>query len=69
MVNITQSNLVIVGLDKIFWKGKQLEGVKAIELKKTKLRMEFKLVLSYGLNDPLIIQEMIDSGITVREVK
>lgn len=69
MVNITQSNLVIVGLDKIFWKGKQLEGVKAIELKKTKLRMECKIVVQPNLNDPAIIQEIFDSGVQIKEAK
>ena len=69
MVNITQSNLVIVGLDKIFWKGKQLEGVKTIELKKTKLRMECKIVVQPNLNDPTIIREIFDSGVQIKEAK
>lgn len=69
MVNITQSNLVIVGLDKVFWKGVQLNGIKSMELKKTRLRMECKIVVQVGANAPEIIAEIFDSGVTIREVK
>ena len=69
MTNIAQSNLAIIGLDKVFWKGKQLEGIKTIELKKASHHMECKLVIIKGLNDSVVLTEIRDSGIIVKEVK
>lgn len=69
MVNITQSNLVIVGLDKVFWKGKEVLGIRTIELKKASHHMECKLTITRNTNEQAIIDEIKASGVIVKEVK
>lgn len=68
MISIEKSNLVITGLEKVFWKGKPLQGLIGIDLKKSRHRLECKIQLAKGENDPTIIEEIKASGVFVKEV-
>lgn len=67
MANTTQNNLVIVGYSDVYWKGKKVENVTSILLRKTVVSTKFRMIIKNG--DLAVIEDMRNAGISVRVIK
>ena len=67
MANTTQNNLVIVGYSDVYWKGKKVENVISILLRKTVVSTKFRMIIKNG--DLAVIEDMRNAGISVRVIK
>ena len=67
MANAVQNNLVIVGYSDVYWKGKKVENVTSILLRKTVVSTKFCMIIKNG--DPAVVEDMRNAGISVRVIK
>lgn len=67
MANTVQNNLVIVGYSDVYWKGKKVENVTSILLRKTVVSTKFCMIIKNG--DLAVIEDMRNAGISVRVIK
>jgi len=67
MANTIRNNLVIVGYSDVYWKGKKVENVTSILLRKTVVSTKFCRIIKNG--DLAVIEDMRNAGISVRVIK
>ncbi len=64
MFNTVQSNLIIIGLSEVYWRGSKVVGVTNINAKYSTKGSKLSLIIKNG--DPTVITELRNAGVYIR---
>lgn len=67
MFTTIQSDLIIIGLSEVYWKGSKVVGVTNINAKYSSKGGKLSLIIKNG--DPTVVAELRNAGVYVRREK